>query len=145
MKQRTGKLISILYRKSQIYLGRVLKSYNVGAAEVPVLLSLYSKDGVTQEELATHVSLDKSAITRILQSLLSKNYITKSKDENDLRCNRIYLTKEAHAIKETIYHALDDWNALLMRGLEENDQTKVYHLLEYLVDNIKGEHNENTD
>ena len=139
MNKRTGKLISILYRKGQMYLGKALKPCNISAAEVPVLLSLYRQDGITQEELVAHVCLDKSAVTRILQSLLSKNYITKIKDEKDLRCNRIYLTPKAHAIQDTINAALDDWNKILMHQFNKNEQTQAYELLERMVNNIRGE------
>lgn len=139
MNKRTGKLISILYRKGQMYLGKALKPCNISAAEVPVLLSLYLQDGITQEELVANICLDKSAITRILQSLLSKNYITKVKDEKDLRCNRIYLTPEAFAIQDNINVALDSWNQVLMSEFDENEQTQAYELLERMVNNIKGE------
>lgn len=142
MDERIGKLISILYRKGQIYLGKKLKPFDIGAAEVPVLLSLYQKDGVTQEDLVSHVCLDKSAITRILQSLLRKGYITKTKDQKDLRCNRIYLTKEGLDLRLPLEQALDDWNHILMNALNETDQNTAYTLLECMVNNVKETKNE---
>ena len=142
MDKRFGRLISILYRKGQMYLSKTLKECNLNGSEVPVLLFLYHQDGVTQEDLATHMSLDKSAITRIINSLLGKKYITKVKDEKDHRCNRIYITNECLAIKETIVMALDNWNQLLMDGLNETQQQQTYALLEHMVKNIKGDLND---
>ena len=75
MSERIGKLISILHRKGQIFLNKELKKYDVVASEVPILLALYKKDGMTQDELGAYACLDKSAVTRIIQSLLKKNYI----------------------------------------------------------------------
>ena len=139
MVQHSGKLISILNKSAQIYLGKALKAYNISAAEASVLLTLYNKDGVTQDDLATHLYLDKSAITRLIQSLLSKDYITRKKDEHDLRCNRIYITEHALAIQKTIHEALDSWNHILMNGFTYAEQEKIYALLECMVENIKGE------
>ena len=139
MNRRTGKLISILYRKRQIYIDKALKSYHINASEVSVLCCLYDKDGITQEDLVTHVSLDKSAITRILQSLISKNYITKMKDKKDLRCNRIYLTPNAFAIQKEVYKVLDDWNGIVMHNFNDSECNQAYDLLNRMVENIQGE------
>ena len=139
MKKRIGKLISILHRKSQIYLDKRLKACNITASEVPVLLPLYEHDGTTQEELVVHTGLDKSAVTRILQGLISKNYVTKKKDEKDLRCNRIYLTPSAFAIKEDVYRVLDDWNNLIMHHFVDEERNQTYDLLERMTENIQGE------
>lgn len=139
MVRHSGKLIAILNKSAQLYLGKALKPYDISAAEASVLLALYDKDGITQDDLATHLYLDKSAITRLIQSLLSKDYITRKKDEHDLRCNRIYITKHALAIKNPIHEALDHWNHLLMNGFTYAEQEKIYTLLECMVENIKGE------
>ena len=139
MVRHSGKLISILNKSAQIYLGKALKPYDISAAEASVLLTLYTKDGVTQDDLATRLYLDKSAITRLIQSLLSKNYIIRKKDEHDLRCNRIYITKHALAIKGPIHKALDSWNHILMNSFTYAEQEKIYALLERMVENIKGE------
>lgn len=138
MSERIGKLISILHRKGQIYLNKELKKYDVVASEVPILLALYKKDGMTQDELGAYACLDKSAVTRIIQSLLKKNYIIKVKDQDDLRCNRIYITPQGFLVKEPLEKVLDAWHQNLMKGLESSKQTEVLYLLGLLVENTKG-------
>lgn len=139
MDLKTGKLISILYRKSQIYFGKALKSCNVGAAEFPALLYMYEHHGLTQEELALHLCLDKSAVTRIVRSLLNKNYITREKDEKDLRCNHLHITPEGLAIKTQIEDSLNSWNEILMKGMDPTQQDELYNYLLQMVENVKGE------
>ncbi len=53
MQRSIGRLVSILYRKNQVYLNLVLKPINITAAELPILLHLYEDDHVSQEELST--------------------------------------------------------------------------------------------
>ncbi|MBP3886229.1 MAG: MarR family transcriptional regulator [Cellulosilyticum sp.] len=139
MNRRIGKLVSILHRKSQIYLDKRLNPFDITAAEVPVLLPLYHHDGTTQEELVVHTGLDKSAVTRTLQGLITKGYVTKEKDEKDLRCNRIYLTPSAFTIQKKIYEVLDDLNHIIMHNFDDEERTETYDLLERMVENIQGE------
>ena len=138
MSERIGKLISILHRKSQIYLNKELKKYDVVASEVPILLALYKKDGMTQDELSVHAALDKSAVTRIIQSLLRKNYIIKVKVQDDLRYNRIYMTPKGFLLKEPLEKVLDAWHHDLMNGLDLSKQNEVLYILGQLVENTKG-------
>ena len=139
MNRRIGKLISILHRKTQIYLDKNLKSFNITASEVPVLLPLYHHDGMTQEELVVHTGLDKSAVTRILQGLIKKGYVTKEKDEHDLRYNRIHLMPSAFTIQKELYGVLDNLNHMIMHHFDDEERTKTYDLLERMVANIQGE------
>lgn len=137
MQKRIGRLISILYRKSQIFLGQALKAYDITSAEYPVLIALNKKDGVTQEELVSYLYLDKSAITRVIQGLVEKEFVTKSKDDEDQRCNRIYLTAKGYEVQAKIEKALNDWNVILMTGIEEEKGEKIYEVLMHMVGNVK--------
>lgn len=139
MERRIGRLISILYRKSQIYLGQALKQYDVSSAEYPILIALKNKQGVTQEELSTHLHMDKSAVTRIIQTLVSKGFVLKNKDENDQRCNRVYLTQKGREAQSQIDKALLSWNAILMMDMKEEEQDEIYARLMQMVDNVTQE------
>lgn len=139
MEQRIGRLISILYRKSQMYLAQALKNYDITSAEYPAMLFLNQKNGVTQEEMSSHLHLDKSAVTRIIQTLESKGFVAKKKDEKDQRCNRVYLTEKGFQIQEHIEKALDDWNLILMTRIEPEKGQEIYDLLMQMVTNVKVE------
>lgn len=139
MAKRIGRLNSILYRKSQIYLGKALEPYNITSGEYPILIYLDRKNGITQEELSSHLYIDKSAVTRAIQSLVLKGFVEKIKDKGDQRCNKIYLTLKGHNVQAHIDKALDEWNAILMMDMNKKEQDDVYELLEHMVDNVKME------
>ena len=86
MQNNPGRLLSILYRKAQVYWTQSLKEYHITSAEYPILLRLYAREGVTQEEIVAELEMDKSAIARALQSLIDKGFVEKQKDEQDRRC-----------------------------------------------------------
>ncbi len=134
MQESAGRLIAVLYRKSQIYWTQALKEYGITSAEYPVLIELHKQDGRTQEDVAAALDIDKSFITRTIQSLLEKEFIEKKKDENDKRCNRIYLTKKGYHTKEPIERAIVGWNKCLVGELPEDE---VIGVLSQMIENIQ--------
>lgn len=137
MIENPGKLISILYRKSQIYWAAILKEHGISSAEYPILLLLNKKDGITQEEIASGLSIDKSAITRVIQSLLKKGFIEREKGCEDRRCNFIHLTPKGRSCKEPIEAGKKGWNDILMKEMSEDQRQLVVQLLEQMVHNIQ--------
>ncbi|MCK9348999.1 MAG: hypothetical protein M0P41_08680, partial [Sphaerochaeta sp.] len=61
MNTSLGRLIAILHRNKQMYLNARLKAYGITSAEVGILMSLYRKEGRTQEELSQWLHIDKAA------------------------------------------------------------------------------------
>lgn len=139
MQNNPGRLISILYRKAQVYWTQSLKEYQITSAEYPILLRLYAREGVTQEEIVAELEMDKSAIARALQSLIDKGFVEKQKDEQDRRCNRIYLTEKGHGVRQEIEEAKQKWNEILMKNMTEEEQREMIRLLGQSVKNLKRE------
>ena len=133
MPRSIGRLISILYRKNQVYMNIALKKYGITSAEQPFLTSLYIRNGATQDDISSHLNIDKAATTRVIQSLMEKGYVTKEKDPNDKRCNRIYTTSKADDIKLEIIQQLWNWNDFLTEDMDEDSKDFVYSALENMV------------
>ena len=74
--QSVGKWISILYRYSQSYQKKKLEPFNLGAGQLPILLSLYHKECVRQIDLANHLHLDKTSMARALSKTGGKRLFT---------------------------------------------------------------------
>ncbi|MGO2892208.1 MAG: MarR family winged helix-turn-helix transcriptional regulator [Enterococcus devriesei] len=136
MDKVPGRLISILYRKNQIYLNTALKPYHITSAEQPVLMFLYENPGVTQEEIAHYLQVDKALMTRTIQALVQKGFVRKEKDQVDKRCNRVFLTDEGVAIREGIKNSLLEWNKILLGDFDEEKQQAIFSILEELVDKV---------
>lgn len=139
MKIRIGRFISILYRKNQIYLSSVLKPLGICSSECPILLILYDDDHLTQEDLTSRLHFDKSAVARAISSLEAKGFVRKEKDPADQRCNRISLTAKSLEAQPRIMDALDQWNEILMSGMDKEERDAAYQILLRMTDNIKRE------
>lgn len=135
MTQGIGKLISILHRRAQSYYTKALREFGISSAEYPVLFRLQRQDGLTQDEIASDLAIDKSAVTRIVQSLCDKQLILRQPDTADRRCNRIWLTERGHAAAGPIQEAKKKWNDILLAQISEEEQELLKRLLGTMVSN----------
>ncbi len=137
MNDSIGKMISILQRKAQSYYTKFLKDYGISSAEYPVLFYLNGRDGVTQDEIVTELSIDKGAVTRILQSLSDKQMIERKKDDFDHRCNRIFLTELGKETHKPVHQAKENWNTILTKHMSDKEEKELTRLLSLAIQNLK--------
>ncbi|GHU36745.1 hypothetical protein FACS1894172_19800 [Spirochaetia bacterium] len=136
MDRKFGKIISFLYRKSQVYLGTALKKYDLTAAEQPFLSVLQAFPGATQEEISSQLQIDKAATARTVASLEDKGYIERFQDEQDKRQNRVFLTAKAKRYWSGIEKELYAWNALLTKNIDTPILDTAYTVLLQMEKNI---------
>lgn len=144
MNRSVGRLVSILYRKNQVYLNKVLKPYNITASELPVITYLFSHDGATQEEMSTYLMIDKAATARAIQSLSEKEFLRKEKDPDDQRANRVTLTPTALALEGEIRGRLQAWSCFLTEGLDKEAVDTMFDVLESMVQKVETKDLKNT-
>ena len=136
MEKAIGRLVSILYRQSQVYFNCILKEFDITSAEYSLLLYLYKKDGITQDDLSTYLYIDKSAIARAIKSLEQKGYVIRDKDDVDKRFNRVYLSEKAKLYKDEIRKRIWTWSEFLTEGLDEETVDMALSVLQKMVDKV---------
>ena len=138
MKKSIGRLASILHRQSQVYINRALREFDITSAEYSFLLFLYHKEGITQDELSLHLYIDKSATARAVKSLEQKGYVTRDKDDEDKRFNRVYLTEKAKHFRDEIRKRVWKWSEFLTEDIDEETTEIVLSVLEKMVEKVEG-------
>ncbi|MDK2965037.1 MarR family winged helix-turn-helix transcriptional regulator [Lacrimispora sp.] len=137
MKKSVGRLVSILYRKNQVYLNMALKQFNITASELPILSYLYHNDGVSQEELSSYLVIDKASTARAIQSLLEKGFLRKEKDVIDRRANKVFLTELGLSQQNFIQEILQQWSSFLTEGIDEKAICTMFTVLESMVKKVE--------
>lgn len=132
-KIKLSKWADILSNHFQTYVNAKLKPYNLKFAEFICLLNLYNHDGAHQDFIIKRRYTDKSAITRILQSLEKKEFITREKSHSDKRANCIYLTQKSLDYKVNLYEIIDDWQEFLNDCIDRDEYDKIANALETLT------------
>lgn len=89
------KAISILYRKSHIWLNNTCAPYDLSAAQAVVILIVCDFQKLTQDEITKRLSLDKSVIAKTVNKLEERGYLIRTTNARDKRTYDISPTKQA--------------------------------------------------
>ena len=65
-----------------------------------VLIFLWEKDGVTQQELCNATFKDKPSMTRLIDNMERQHLVVRISDKHDRRTNLIHLTKDGRELEE---------------------------------------------
>lgn len=100
------------------------------------LIHLYKNDGISQEKLSELVNIDKGTTAKAIKKLEELNFIIRSKDTNDKRVNRIFLTEKALNIKDDFFSVLTNWENSLTNTLTEEEINSGLAILNKLSNNV---------
>lgn len=86
-----------------------------------VLLFLWKKDGVSQQELCNATFKDKPSMTRLIDNMERENLVVRIASKKDRRTNLIHLTRFGREIEEKALHVANKTmeEALIGLGLDE--------------------------
>lgn len=127
--------ISILYRYRKNYMNKRFKIYGSASGSSLLILSLYKKDGMSQEQISDLLKVDKGSIAKAIKKLEQENYIIRQEDVNDKRANKVHLTPKALALVPEIQSAIADWNKQVMAGIPIESQKIFLNCIEQMSKN----------
>ncbi|MFZ5969702.1 MAG: MarR family winged helix-turn-helix transcriptional regulator [Bacillota bacterium] len=128
-----GKYISILYRQAQSYMASQMKAYNVGSGQYIFLLTLYERDGISQEELSNKLMIDKGTTARAIDKLEKGGYVIRETNPEDRRAYNIFITDKAREIQPVLYNILRSWTDILAADLSEEERETLYVIMRKMV------------
>jgi DNA-binding MarR family transcriptional regulator len=133
--QRIGRYVSLLYRRSQAYLARKFQGIGLSAATYTPLMTLYRHDGMSQEQLADHIGIDKAAMKRAIDDLVKGGFAGRIKHETDGRAYRIMLTEKAKDIMPEVERTLNEWENIILAGMDGAERETAKALLARMAEN----------
>ena len=127
---------SVLDRQFKIYVSANIKKFDLNYSEFIYLIHLYEHDGINQDAIAKNIYVDKSAITRTVQSLEKKDLITRTQNPNDKRAKHVFLTDSAKSYKKELLTIFPSWKSKLLEHVDIKDFENAGNILELIVKNI---------
>jgi len=134
-KESIGRLISILARIGQTCIARELEPLEIGKGQHGFLTALFQQDGISQNDLAGILHMDKGAVAHALRKLERTGYVTRTTDKSDRRVNLVYMTDKARSIEPTLFSVLSSWTDTLADGFSEEERRQVIDLLKRMLEN----------
>ncbi|MBN1877771.1 MAG: MarR family transcriptional regulator [Anaerolineae bacterium] len=129
-----------MLRSARQIINENLHPLGLSSAEGNILLHLFTQGHeMGQEQLVAQLDVSKAAISRTLNSLERKGYVTRQRDPDDRRAHRVQLTDAALAIgpaAEQIYNRIF---ALAVRGISQDELECFINLLSRISENFTGE------
>lgn len=94
-----------------------------------VLKRLNVNDGQSQNDLAFITHRDKTSMTRLVNTMESKDLVVRKSDENDRRVNRIFLTDHGKEVIEKVTPIMYDLIPAVQESLTEEEIENLINTL----------------
>lgn len=103
-KESLGYLLGTASRALSLRLNKNLNENGgiVTFEQWVILVRLWEKDGLSQQEIANICGKDKTTITRLLDTLEKEEIIRREEDKNDRRNKLIFLTSAGKKLKNSL-------------------------------------------
>ena len=121
--------ISITYRCAMRYRERELADTGLAGCQTPYLTALYRRPGLTQEELAKDLNVNKSSVTRQLAVLEEQGYVRRESDPADKRSLLVFPTDKALELRDRLFRCYREWNEYLTQDLSEEEKATLSGLM----------------
>ena len=134
-----------LHAHNMIRTGRQIINKNLyplglSSAEGNILLHLLTQgQEMGQEQLVEQLDVSKPAISRTLNSLEKKGYVTRQRAPDDKRAHRIRLTDKALEIGPAIEQAYNHVYATAMQGISQEELDYFIELFGRMSENFARE------
>lgn len=123
------KAISILYRKSHIWLNNSCARYDLTAAQAVVILIVCDFQTLTQDEITKRLSLDKSVIAKTVNKLEETGFLVREQNPKDKRTYNILPTEKAWKAYPFIQQQIDSGLAQMTQRMTAQEKQEFIRLL----------------
>ncbi|MBR6285721.1 MAG: MarR family transcriptional regulator [Bacteroidaceae bacterium] len=130
-----GKVSAAINRK----LNRNFRQNNIDITpeQWTVLIYLWEKDGVTQQELCNATYKDKPSMTRLIDNMERQDLVTRISSKSDRRINLIHLTKTGRELEEKSRYVANRTLKEALQGLSIDELNISQEVLRKVFTNTK--------
>jgi len=140
--------ISIISRCAMMYRAEKLKDTGLGGVHLSYILALCRHPGMSQEQIARHIYINKSNVTRHLAQLEQKGFVERRQNEKDRREQLVYSTQKAYDVLPELTALIRDWNEYLTEGFSDEEMEQFNAMLDRIArratDAVNKEFEENS-
>ena len=115
------KMLNNISRSQAIYRHSKISAEDLQSGHFAFVLAICNNPGRSQEELARELCINKSTVTRNLNHLEEKGYISRQLLPNDKRQFSVYPTEKALSVLPEVKKASIEWMTLLADGIPQEE------------------------
>ena len=123
------KAISVLYRRSHIWLNGSCLPHGLTAAQAGGILIVCDFDTLTQDEITKRLSLDKSVVAKTVTKLTAGGFLVRTTNARDKRTYDISPTPRARQVYPLLKEEIDKGFRRMTRHMTEAERRQFQRLL----------------
>jgi DNA-binding MarR family transcriptional regulator len=125
------------YRKiAQKNISKVVKDITVDQCLVLIILN---KDAtLSQKEIADLIFKDNASVTRIIELMVTKEYLNRTIHQEDRRKFKLEITDKGKKSIELLTPAIQQNRATALNGLSQDEMEQLNKMLQKIISNCKN-------
>lgn len=131
------KSLNNISRCQAAYRNEKLKIKGLTACHCSFILLISRNSGLSQEEIAREICLNKSTVARTLAHLEELGYITRTSNPQDKRQILVFPTEKILEITPKVRSVSKEWNSLISEDISEKEMDIFYSVLQRIEDKAK--------
>lgn len=136
IRESFGFYFNLIYLNSKRNLEEKLKEYDITYLQFTILIYLYRYNLTTQKEILQYTNGDEASVTRLINRLEHKNYISRIQSETDKRKKKIVLTPSGESLINNAINCAIEVNKELVKDLQEDEAKKLLTLLQKVLGSL---------
>ncbi|MDQ0254861.1 DNA-binding MarR family transcriptional regulator [Evansella vedderi] len=141
MKLTFQDYISIKIHKTDLNLTRFVKAklepFNLAPEQNLIMMLLWEKDGLSQNQLVETLNKDKTNIARMAASLEKKGFIKRYNCDKDRRSVRLYLTDTGRNLGNEVIPIAEEFDAIVCNGISKEELKQMEKILRKMNQNVE--------
>jgi len=117
-------------------LGKAIEHTGLSTSQCRALLFLLDHDNSTMSALSSGLAISLSAATGIVDRLIKKRLVERSRDETDRRVVRVRLSDTGSEVARTARAVMHQYTVTALHALNEQDQDRLMKLMETIARQI---------
>ncbi|MDH6267199.1 DNA-binding MarR family transcriptional regulator [Rhizobium sp. SG_E_25_P2] len=130
---RTWIAVARACQLMQLTLARNIAHLDIKPPHLDIMLNLYRREGISQQELARKLLVGRSNMSMLLPQLEKRGLIERRGDSQDKRVLRLFLTDEGKSITEQAMDIQTSLIDIVMAGASEERCNDVADHMESIV------------
>ena len=138
MDHYTMRYINTIARCATLYHDEALRSAGLSSYQSSYIPIVCARPGITQDQIARQLHVNRSSVTRQLTSLEENGFVTRRRSSDDRRAVEVYPTDKAQAVLPAVRQARKSWRSLLLDGMTDEEREALDVLLARLADRAQS-------
>ncbi len=139
MEQDLHMLLYRAFHAQRKYLRPRSAKLGLGPGQPRILSYLVRNGTCRQKDLAEYLEVDKAAISRTLDSMEKRGFVTRKTDEEHRRADLVSATEAGHQVVEAWHQNCQEMEKIMMDGFTPEEQAAFMDYLSRVYKNLWGQ------